>query len=153
MKCKRFIFPPFEVSGFKDPINVPEGEIAWKTFHDVFERDANLGANLRKAPKLTTKVLQPENCKQNVPNTLAIFDETTIAAVKSYFPEKASAAAFLTLFSKWWVLSNSKARYSTANYLGNAAVIGDNKPSFLRTMADWIQNWQEKNFPIARSLL
>ena len=138
LKCKWFIFPQFEFPGFKDPINVPGGEIAWKTFHDVFERDANLHANLRKATKLTTKVLHPGNCRQNVPNALAIFDETTIAAVKSYFPEKASAAAFLALCSKWWVLPNSKAQYSIANYLGNAAVIGDNKPLFLRAMADWI---------------
>ena len=108
LKCKRFILAPFEFSGFKDPINVPGGEIAWKTFNDVFERDAKLHANLRKALKLMTKVLHFGNCKQNVPNALAIFDETTIAAVKSYFSEKASAAAFLTLFSKWWVLSNSK---------------------------------------------
>ena len=141
------MFPPFEFSGFKDPINVPGAEIAWKTFQDVFERDANLHANLRKAPKLTTKVLQPDNCKRNVPNALAIFDETTIAAVKSYFSEKASAAAFLTLFSKWWVLSKSKARYSTANYQGNAAVIEDKKPSFVRATTDWIQNWQEKKIP------
>ena len=70
--------------------------------------------------------------------------QTTIAAVKSYFPEKASAAAFLTLFRQWQVLSNSKSRYSTVNYLGNAAVIGDNKPSFLRAMADWIQNQKKK---------
>ena len=141
LKFKQFIFPPFEFSGFKYPINVPGGEIAWKTFLDVFERDANLHANLRKAPKLTIKVLQP------VPNALAIFDETSIAAAKSYFPEKASAAAFLTLFSKWWVLSNSKARGSAGNYLGNAAVIGDNKPSLLPAMTDWIQNWQEKKIP------
>ena len=33
------------------------------TFHDVFERDASLHANLRKAPKLTKKVLHPGNCK------------------------------------------------------------------------------------------
>ena len=153
LKCKRLIFPPFEFSGFKDSIIVPGWEMEWKTFHDVFEGDTKLHANFRKAPKLTTKVLHHGNCKQNVPNALAMFDGTTIAAVKSYFLEKASAAAFLTLFSKWWVLSNSKARYSTANYLGNAAVIGDNKPSFLHTMADWIQNWQEKKIPIARSLL
>ena len=136
LKCKRFIFPPFQFSGFKDPINVSEGEIACKTF----ERDANLHVNMRKAPKVTTKVLHPGNCKQNVPNALAIFDETTITAVKSNFPEKASAAAFLMLFSKRCVLSNSKARYSPANYPGNAAVIGDKKPSFLRSMADCIQN-------------
>ena len=86
LKCKRFIFPQFEFSGFIDPINVPVGEIAWKTFYDVFERDANLHANLRKAPKLTIKVLQPGDCKQNVPNALAIFDEISIAAAKSYFP-------------------------------------------------------------------
>ena len=53
LKCKRFIFPPFEFSGFKDPVNVHRWEIAWKTFHDVFESDANLHANLRKVPKLT----------------------------------------------------------------------------------------------------
>ena len=47
--------------------------------------------------------------------------------MKSYFPEKSSAAALLALFSKWWVLSNSEARYSTANYVGDAAVNGDNK--------------------------
>ena len=41
LKCKRFLFPPFEFSGFKDPINVPGAEIAWKIFHDVFEKDAN----------------------------------------------------------------------------------------------------------------
>ena len=99
-KCKRCVFHPFEFCGFKDPINLPGGEIAWKTFRDVFERDANLHANFRKAPNLKTKVLYSGNCKQNVSNALAIFDETTIAAMKSYFPEKASAAAFQTLFSK-----------------------------------------------------
>ena len=59
MKYKRFIIPSFEFSGFRDLINVPGGEIGWKTFHDVFERDANLHANLRKALKLTTEVLHP----------------------------------------------------------------------------------------------
>ena len=59
LKCKQLIFPPFEFSGFKDPVSVPGGEIVWKTFHDVVERDENLHASLRKAPKLTTKVLHP----------------------------------------------------------------------------------------------
>ena len=88
---------------------------------------------MRKAPKLTTKVLHSGNCKHNVPHALAIFNETTISDMKSYFLEKASAVAFLTLFSKWWVLSNSKARYSTSNYLGHAAVIGDNKKTIILT--------------------
>ena len=110
-------------------------------------------ANLRKAPKLTTKVLHSGNCKHNVPHALAIFNETTISDMKSYFLEKASAVAFLTLFSKWWVLSNSKARYSTANYLGNAAVIGDNKH---RSGTQWqigSRIGKKRKFTIARSLL
>ena len=108
----------------------------------------NLHANSRKASNQTTQFLHPGDCKQNAANALAIFDETTIVAAKSYFPEEASAAAaFLTLFSKWWVLSNSKDRYSIVNYLGNAAVIGDNQASFLRAIADRIQDWQEKKVP------
>ena len=108
----------------------------------------NLHANSRKASSQTTKFLHPGDCKQNVANALAIFDEITLVAVKSYFPEQANAAAaFLTLFSKWRVLSNSKARYPTVNYIGNAAVIGDNQASSLRAMADRIQDWQQKKVP------
>ena len=88
LKCKRFIFPLFEFSGFKDPI---------------FERDANLHGHLRKALKLRTKVLHHGNYKQNVANALAIFDETTIAAVKLHFLENESAVVFLTLFSIWCI--------------------------------------------------
>ena len=106
-----------------------------ESFYDVFESVVNLHANLKKAPRLTTKVLHPCNCKQNVPNALAIFNETTIAAWKSYFPEKASAAALLTLFSKWWV------------YLIPKLGIQDKKLSFLRAVTDWVQNWQEKKIP------
>ena len=71
LNYKRFIFPSFKFDGFKDPIDVPGGEIKWKFSHDVQEKDAFLEANLRKAPKLTTKVLHPGNCKQNVPTALA----------------------------------------------------------------------------------
>ena len=137
LKCKEFIFHPFEFSGFKNPVNTPGGEIAWQ-----------LTCQFEESLKPNDTVLHPGDCKQNAANALAIFDETTIVAAKSYFPEEASAAAaFLTLFSKWWVLSNSKDRYSTVNYLGNAAVIGDNQASFLRAMADRIQDWQEKKVP------
>ena len=49
----------------------------------------------------------------------------------------------MTLFYKWWVLSNSKCQYSTCNILGNAVVSGDKKPEFLREMAHWIEAWQK----------
>ena len=131
LNYKRFIFPSFKFDGFKDPINVPDGGIKRKFFHDVHEKDDLLEANLRKAPKLTTKVLDLGNPKQNVSTTLAIFHETTAAAIQSYFPDPSSTAEFLKLFSKWWVISNSKTAFSTNNYLGNAVLNGDQKPSFL----------------------
>ena len=102
---------------------------------------------MRKAPKLTTKVLDPGNPKQNVLTTLAIFHETTAAAIQSYFPDPSSTAEFLKLFSKWWVISNSKTAFSTNNYLGNAVLNGDQKPSFIRAMAEWVQAWQTETIP------
>ena len=105
LNYKRFIFisPSFKFDGFQDPSNVPGGEIKWKFFHDVYDEDALLEANLRKAPKLTTKVLHPRNCKQNVPTALAIFSETTAASIQSYFPDEKSTVESLKLFSKWWI--------------------------------------------------
>ena len=141
---KRFLFPSFNFNGFKDTINVTGGELKWKLLHDVFENDAKLDGNLRKAPKLTAKALHPGNWKQNVPLALAIFDETTTAAIQSYFPDQSSAVGVLKLFQKWWTISNSKSQFSTTNYLGNAATNGDQKPSFLRAMAAWIASWQQQ---------
>ena len=50
----------------------------------VYEKDLALDAGLRKAPKITMKVLHPGNFKQNVSLALAIFDETTSAAIHSF---------------------------------------------------------------------
>ena len=71
---KRFLFLSFTFNGFKDSINVTGGELKWKMPPDVFERDAQLDGKLKKAPKLTLKVLHPGSSKQNVPLELAIFD-------------------------------------------------------------------------------
>ena len=62
---------PFNIfNGFNDSINLTGGELKWKMLHDVFERDAQLDGNLKKAPKLTLKVLHPSSNKQNVPLVL-----------------------------------------------------------------------------------
>ena len=141
---KRLLFPSFTFNGFKDSINVTGGELKWKMLHDVFERDAQLDGNLKKAPKVTLKVLQPGSNKQNVPLALAMFDETTSAAIQWYFPQHSSAAEFLQLFQKWWIISNSKSQFSATNYLGNAALLGDEKPLFLRAFASWLRDWQQE---------
>ena len=80
---KRFIFPAFEYDGFEDPISFKDGQISWKLFHDVFEKDSLLEVNLRKAAKIRHKLLHPDNCKQNVSVALAIFHEST-SVISSY---------------------------------------------------------------------
>ena len=98
MNYKWFIFPSFKFDGFKDTINVPGGEIKWTFFHDVHEKYALLDANLRKVPKLPTKVLNPGHCEQNVPTALSIFHEITAAAIQFYFSDGSSTVEFLNLF-------------------------------------------------------
>ena len=128
---KRFIFPTLTFDGFKDHIKIPSGETKWKFFHNDHEKNALLEAKLRKSPKLTTKVLHTRNCKQNVPTALRIFHGTSAAAIHSYFSVEKSNIESLKLFSKWWVISNSKTALNTNNCLGNATVNGDQKSSFL----------------------
>ena len=146
LNYKRFVFPGFEYGGFKDTITFQGGDISWKLFHDVFEKDSLLDAHLRKAPKMTHKVLHPGNCKQNVSVALAIFHETTSAALTSYFPEKKNGAEFLKLFNTWWLISNSKVQFSN-NIIGHAAKKGDGKPEFCRALANWIENWSNERAP------
>lgn len=146
---KRFIFPPFKFHGFYDDINVTSGEITWKCFYDVYEKDKKIQSNLRAAPQLSTNAIHPGNCKQSVPAALAIFHPSTSAAIIYYFPEKKDASQFLNLVNIWWTISNSKLRINSNNSIGNAAVEGDQKPLFLREFADWIESWDGIKIPNA----
>ena len=136
---KKFVFPCFQFHLFQDSINVPEGFISWRLFHEVYERDDELQANLRKAPKLTYKVTHPGNNKQNVSLALAIFHESTTAAIKSFFPHRLDAANVLSLFYKVFVICNAKQRFNSSNKLGNASIKGDHKQEFLLKVADWVE--------------
>ena len=79
---KRFLFPEFHFGGFYDDVTVIGGEISWMLFHQVYEKDKDLDANMKAAPKLSAKVLHPGNCKQSVPVALAIFDHSTSTGIK-----------------------------------------------------------------------
>ena len=48
---------------------------------------------------------------------MLFYDETIAAAIQSYFPHEKSTAEFLKLFSKWWVISNTKTALDTNKYL------------------------------------
>ena len=133
---KKFVFPSFEFNLFNDCIKVPGGFVSWSMLYQLYERDELLQGNLRKAPKLTYKATHPGNNKQDVPLALAVFDETTSAAIRSYFPDREDAASFLNLIHKVFVIFNSKGRFNSPNKLGNGVVKGDRKPEFLRALAD-----------------
>ena len=97
-----------------------------------------LQSNLRKANKLTYKVLHPNDNEQSVSLASAIFDATTWAAVKSYFPDPIHASNFLKLKNCWWT---AIARQSiTLNFrIGNVVTLNDMKPIFLRQLVEWFQ--------------
>ena len=95
---KRFLFPSFHSDALQNSISVDGGEISWKVLHQVHDKDAECQANLRAAPKLTAEVLHPGNCKQNVAKALAIFDPSTIAAIRLYFPRARKQLTFSTSF-------------------------------------------------------
>ena len=139
LNSKRLIFPEFK---FADFIDLPAGEITWKMLHDVFEQDETLQGNLRKANKLTYKVLHPGDNKQSMPLALAIFHATTSAALESYFPEHNSASKFLELINIWWTMSNSKQKLNMNFHLGDAARLNDCKPEFFRKLAVWFSKWK-----------
>ena len=103
------MFPSFQFDLFHDTIHVSEFYISWSVFHEVHERDENLQGHLRKTPKITYQVAHPgNNGQQSVLLTLEIFQESTTAAIKSYFPNRPDAANFLTLFYKAFVIFDSK---------------------------------------------
>ena len=142
LNYKRFIFPPVEYDSFEDPISFKGGQISWKLVHNIFENDCLVEANLRKAPKITHKVLRPDNCNQSVLVTLTIFHKSTSAALTSYFPEKKNEAEFLN-----WIISNSKVQFSN-HILGHAAKKDDGKPEFCRALTDWTENWCNERVPL-----
>ena len=136
---KKFVFPEFIYNdGLHININCPAGYIRWKDLYDIYDFYKELKGHFRKAPKLSYETLHSKKNKQNVPLALSIIHETTIAASKSYLPNRADVANFLTIFNTRWTISNSKHRF-TPNVLGNAIVLEDKKLEFYRVVAKWTE--------------
>ena len=87
-----------------------------------------MGRSLKKATKLTYSAVHPGNNKQNVNLVFAKFHEATTAAIMSYIPERFDAADFLLLIHQPFVIYNPKTQFNSSNQLGNAAILGDNRP-------------------------
>ena len=150
LSAKKFVFPAFnfEIGGVK--ISSLPGYICWSDLHQIHDKDQKLAANLRKAPKLSFNALHPGTNKQNVNLALGVFHETTIAASKSYFPDREDIANFLNLVHTWWTISNSNNKYD-ANPLGNAITTDDGKILFFEKFAEWLQEWNlSPNFCLSK---
>lgn len=110
-------------------------------FHRVYEQDSKLEAGFKKARKINHSVLHPGNNKQDVSRALAIFDETTSAGIRSYFPSRCDAADFLNRMHKVFLICNAKEETHGSDALGDAVRSGDNKIEFLQAVANWIEQW------------
>ena len=140
---KKFVFPSIQFDLFRDAIHVPDCYISWRVFHEAHQRDENLQAYLRKAHKITSQVTHPGNNKQSVPLTLAIFQESTTATIKSYFPNPLDAVSILTLFYKVFVVCNSKQRFNTSNQSkANQTKLNQTKPNFFFLWQNWLKHGQ-----------
>ena len=127
LNSQKFVFPAFYFSIKNIVVALSQaGYISWRDFKDVHEEDAKLKPNLRKAPKLTYEVLHPGHNNQNVNLALAIFHDTTIAAIKSYFPFRQDVAGFLSAINVWWKIVNSKQEFYPDD-IANAITLGDGK--------------------------
>ena len=67
---KKFVFPAFSFTigelASVVSLNSVNCYISWNDLKTIYDSDAKLAANLRKAPKLIFKALYPYNNKQNV---------------------------------------------------------------------------------------
>ena len=141
LNARKFVFPSFSFC-IKDQLvtSSSNGYISWRDLHEIYDEDMTNVANLRKAPKLTFKALHPGFNKQNVALALAIFDESTIAACKSYFPNRQDVSSFLSLINSCRTVVNSKTKFHP-NSLGNAVVLNDGTLEFLESLATWFESW------------
>ena len=71
--------------------------------------------------------MHPGDNKQIVPLALAIFDQSTSAAIEIYYPNRLDASSFLKLVNIWWTINDSKKEFNTNFRIGNAAVKDDKK--------------------------
>ena len=55
LSAKRFIFPGFDFNPFEDTIHVEAGEISWRLFHEVYEKDELLPGDDCKIVNQTPK--------------------------------------------------------------------------------------------------
>ena len=147
---KFFDIPAFEFTSVNINISFPAGFVQWSHLHTIHERDLHLSSHLPAAYKINSSVLHPGTNKQSVALVLALFHETTIAAIRLYLPEEEVIAGFFNLIRVWWLCVNSKERFHPLTP-GNALVRNDCKAEFLCSFSSWLNTWQDsKKFGLSQ---
>ena len=151
LNSKKFVFPAMNFSVCGTQIVSDPGYISWGDLHKIHDKDRNLDAHLRKAPKLTYTALHPGNNKQSVSLAVGVFHETTIAACQDFLSDRRDMVSFLQLVHCWWTCSNSCTRY-TNNIMTNAMTPDDGKTEFFLELADWLESWSadSTNFALSK---
>ena len=112
--------------------------------------DIELGKPLRKAYKLSDKILSPTNIeKTNVMLVDGLFHESTINAIRPYGKKEGyesflQTAELLWIFRQWFNVRNVKSRYDgqrTRNS-GREAVNLENRNGYLNSFTMWLQEWE-----------
>ena len=94
LNAKKFVFP-YNQGNIQ--LHCRQGYIDWADLYNIYDKDKELKGNLRKDAKLSYQALHPGNNKQNVLLALALFHDTTIAAAKSYYPNRGDVSGFLNV--------------------------------------------------------
>ena len=115
----------------------------------IYDKDEELDAYPRKAPKLSYKSLHPGNNKHDINMAIAIFHESTVAASQYYFSRRPDMANFMKVIWTWWTIANSR-QQCRRNALANAISNHDDKMEFYLKLADWQEFWTCSNFCLSK---
>ena len=141
---KLFVFPKF------DQFNL----LLEARFADLkLLYDIELGKPLRKAYKLSDKILSPTNIeKTNVMLADGLFHESTINALRHYgkkedYQSFLQTAELLWIFRQWFNVLNVKSRYDgqRTRDSGREAVNLENRNEvlgYLNSFSMWLQEWE-----------
>lgn len=141
-KAQEFLLPSFEDFNSRHFAEL-------QTIKEIYRSETNKIVKL--APTLSYKVLFPSSFeRQNVNLVLNLFNEKTIAAIKTLKPTRPGEVDFMSTILKWWNIVNVKSLFKgQAKRLEEAEPIhSTHSPNlvFLERFVSWLESWQ--NIPL-----
>ena len=102
----KFLFPHYHFDLFYGAIDISAGYVSWRMF---YLWHLSWMKNSKKTfAKLTYNGTHSGNNKQDVSLASAVFDETTPATIKIYYPNTLDTTKYLNNFHTFFVICNFK---------------------------------------------